>query len=517
MVNKILFIFFLLIGNLSSARPLPEQYATFCKAWGVIAFYSNVLNNNKEEWNRRSESAIRKFEGEEVGINNLILDLVDYSQKQGKIKKQKPIASVPKSFSWLTNDPFLTKEVKEQLLKLLQNSPESLFNPSLFDQYIAVNYKTEKSYSLILCSFYYQNLVNLFSPFHSDYLGVYLSGGKENEFENMLVNTADPLQLSLLNLNNEFQLQKIENSYVVSAVSGRMGTYSEVKVGDIVLQVDGQDVSLREKKALEYFSKCASGLLSREQNKFIANGFDLPSKNIFSIKTKNKRGYTSFHQCYYRASFPILNRRMQTCVYEIENNILYVVPANIRSSSTVNEIERKLKQVEGVIVDLRLNPKEPDLTESFYSCLFDHNSEAYIRSTPDFSHPGFFVTTKVLAFEHKKPRKRFSGKIIVLIDSYTQGSGEIEALKLRSYPNVRLIGQNSAGSPSRVVTFTCPNNFGPFIISIDKISDKNNRLISGEGIYPDIPVKLDIQSIRQGKDPIYDAAIKWLESTIQIP
>jgi C-terminal processing protease CtpA/Prc len=150
----------------------------------------------------------------------------------------------------------------------------------------------------------------------------------------------------------------------------------------------------------------------------------------------------------------------------------------------------------------------------FYSYLSEQKN---IRFSPlamwDLKHPGAYFLIKDFheALPHNMKYTRFTGKTVFLINECTQSSMESVALAARINFHATLIGRPTSGALGRVVWIP--------------VSYRNNAMFSGaallsldgtelqrKGIAPDIEVYPTMESIKEGKDEILEAAIEYLNN-----
>ena len=88
-------------------------------------------------------------------------------------------------------------------------------------------------------------------------------------------------------------------------------------------------------------------------------------------------------------------------------------------------------------------------------------------------------------------------------------TSEVIAASLRSRA-ARVIGTQSCGCALGVLRYRRLRNGGSLAISEVGLVSGLGRRIEGEGVRPDVAIELRLQDLRQGVDPVLDAAVREL-------
>jgi carboxyl-terminal processing protease len=117
-------------------------------------------------------------------------------------------------------------------------------------------------------------------------------------------------------------------------------------------------------------------------------------------------------------------------------------------------------------------------------------------------------------FQHVvlNPREvTYRGPLAVLVDEFSGSTSEIMAGGLQDLKRARIFGTRTAGAalPSHFVRL--PNGDGLQYVVGDYVSAGGRRL-EGNGVQPDEVVPPDRQVLLAGRDPVLDAAVRWIRS-----
>lgn len=105
----------------------------------------------------------------------------------------------------------------------------------------------------------------------------------------------------------------------------------------------------------------------------------------------------------------------------------------------------------------------------------------------------------------------FRGPLAILIDGCSASAAEFFAGGLRDLGRARLFGTRTAGAALPSTLEPLPNGDRFQYAFADYLSRSGQRL-EGVGVLPDEEVKLTPEALLQGRDPVMEAAIRWLQS-----
>jgi carboxyl-terminal processing protease len=108
------------------------------------------------------------------------------------------------------------------------------------------------------------------------------------------------------------------------------------------------------------------------------------------------------------------------------------------------------------------------------------------------------------------PAQVFTGKVAVLVDELSASTAEVFAAGLQAIGRARVFGQPSAGRALPSTFISLPD--GDILqIATGRLADPKGHAIEGEGVTPDVVVPLDRKALAAGRDPVIDAALRWIE------
>lgn len=106
----------------------------------------------------------------------------------------------------------------------------------------------------------------------------------------------------------------------------------------------------------------------------------------------------------------------------------------------------------------------------------------------------------------------FKGPLAVLVDPLSISTSEIMAGGLQDNSRARIFGERTAGAALPSTVEKLPNGDG-FQFVVANYMSASGRVLEGEGVTPDEVVPLDRATLLQGKDPVIEAALRWIKSS----
>ena len=183
---------------------------------------------------------------------------------------------------------------------------------------------------------------------------------------------------------------------------------------------------------------------------------------------------------------------------------VWMVPVMARLDSAVD----RMRQSAGIVIDLRGNPGGAgamsmgvaghfvDTTQTFGTMKM-RSGTMYFRVNPRRS------TT---AGERVAP---FAGPVAVLMDELSGSTSEVFAGGLQSIGRVRVFGSTSMGAVLPARADRLPNG-DVLYHAIADFKTADGTLLEGRGVVPDEQVAITRADLLAGRDPVLDAALRWI-------
>jgi hypothetical protein len=142
--------------------------------------------------------------------------------------------------------------------------------------------------------------------------------------------------------------------------------------------------------------------------------------------------------------------------------------------------------------------------------------ECYLKKRLDSTN--HLVFKPYDTFEFTPGTNLFPGPIAVLIGPGCMRAGEVNAIRLKSFPKIRYFGKRTSGSVSSmsgdIVQLT-----ESWFTSVSDLSlcSKENEYLIHKGLAPDEEVWFDKESAIIGVDPVVKKAVEWISTAVNIP
>lgn len=198
----------------------------------------------------------------------------------------------------------------------------------------------------------------------------------------------------------------------------------------------------------------------------------------------------------------------------LEGNIGYLhlgdfIPSVKYFEDALDLIIGKLKDTEGLVIDIRDNPGGNDVAAQYVAGRFAAERKLYMNVRKK-SGPGQNDFTQVIPW-HVEPTggTRYTKPIVLLTSRWTQSAGETFTLAMQELANVTQLGDFTSGAFSDNIARELPNGWFCFM-SIGDYRAADGKSYEGIGVQPDVfllNTKADIQS---GKDLCLEKALELL-------
>jgi len=544
-----------------------QRLAGLCRVWGFLKYYHPTIQKGKIDWDSTLVHYIPKIlkvsNSEEYNktINEFIL-------LPGKVKKlSRPYKYLPKDTSynnfdhaWVSNDKLFTKENSRLLFEVIENyvPRENVYLNKEFNIYYDTigfkkyyyknEYNPDTAHAL-LALYRYWNIINYFFAYKKitdenwndvliEFIPKILKNAGNVNFYLIMVEMIAKINdchsyYENYNFNHEIngvikswyygqprplKVNFIENKTIITAISDSLSLNTNIKVGDIILKINGTDVNEKRKEVGKYCGcshklsverEINRGLLITSLNKKEINLTVLDSNN--TVKTDsfpNSPKYWQWHK----------GKVMQ----KFSDSIVYINLAYMPKNNDMKEALKMLKNTKALIFDLR-NGSNESLSEIFRRIpKLNHKNAIYLKAYEyNLKYPGAFkARNQRLIFNPDwsnidlgliTPHKKYKGKVIFLINEHAQSAEEMHLMRFKTACKVTLVGSNTSGTDGIAASYLIQKNFLAYF-SGDAVFWPDGSPTQRVGIKPDIYVLPTIKGIRAGKDEILERALEYIRT-----
>jgi carboxyl-terminal processing protease len=156
----------------------------------------------------------------------------------------------------------------------------------------------------------------------------------------------------------------------------------------------------------------------------------------------------------------------------------------------------------GMIVDLRGNPGGIGAMAM--------GMAGYLLKMPGLRLGTMYMRDAQLNFVVNPRLPSFAGPVAILMDACSASTSEIFAGGLQDLGRARVFGSKSAAAALPSVIERLPNGDG-FQYAVGNYVSAGGKALEGEGVKPDVEIKLTRATLLAGHDAVVDAALSWIE------
>jgi carboxyl-terminal processing protease len=159
------------------------------------------------------------------------------------------------------------------------------------------------------------------------------------------------------------------------------------------------------------------------------------------------------------------------------------------------------KTCEGMMIDLRGNPGGIGAMAMGMAGFFLETQGSRLGT--------MYMRDAQLNFAVNPRLPAFTGPLAVLVDACSASTSEIFAGGLQDLHRARIFGTRSAAAALPSVIERLPNGDG-FQYAVGNYISEGGKPLEGQGVKPDVEVKLTRAALLAGHDAVVDAALSWI-------
>lgn len=309
-----------------------------------------------------------------------------------------------------------------------------------------------------------------------------------------------------------------ENQAVVTKV---LDDAAPVKVGDVVLTIDGAPVEKRREFLSRYISASTPQSLMLRVHSLLLAG---PKDSVVKLRVRGadrnerdvelRRSIAPSDPKYFRA----MDRGGQV-MKMLPQGYGYVDLGRLEVGE-VDKMFETIKNAPAVIFDMRGYPTgsaweiAPRLTEkkNVVAALFSRSllEPSSLTSSDYADHASYAAAQKLPDAKGSV----YKGKVVMLINEEAISRAEHACLFFEAATDVTFVGTPTQGANGDVTLMVLPGNL-PISFSGHDIRHADGRQLQRLGIQPHVKVVPTIRGLIDGRDEILDAAIKHLQKTLK--
>jgi len=268
--------------------------------------------------------------------------------------------------------------------------------------------------------------------------------------------------------------------------------------------------AMRRARTAEEFAGAAAEMLARARDKHI--WVKIGDRTIGSFKERARANYNLSLLREVVPNWRDLNDSVSTGLFEDGVGYIMIKSWARQRSGTIEAACKALEEFADtpkLIIDVRPNSggAEP-LAQEFAGC-FVQEPVVYAKHVlRDASQPGGFSNIRERVLQPNQQRRRYRGRIAVLMGPVNMSSCEAFLLMMRQVPGCKLVGATSCGSSGNPKPVDLENGVTVWLPSW-KALRPDGTCFEGEGIKPDVRVGAGRRQLSR-RDPVLEAALRLL-------
>lgn len=527
------------IKNLSTSKENINNLKTIGLIWGYLKYFHPNVHSGDYNWDYELFRNLPKINNASVSERDKIL--ISWIKSLGTFKtttlKPSNDVKIESDLKWIAESCF-SKELTDLLLKIktadrkasnyyIEFAP-NVNNPIFKNEllYEKMNYNDE-GYR-VLGLYRYWNMIQYFFPYKNlieedwknvlvEFIPKMIDSNSEEKYslttleliarihdthaniwsQNKIMDSLDGKRYSNIKLN--FVEEK---AVVVDFYDETLAAETNLQIGDIITEIDGQSVDEKVKSSLKYFP--ASNYPTQLRD--IAKKLRRSNAETIAIRYfRNGKMYSTTVKTYERNQINSRDIHEGHYLKMLTPEIAYFYMGTI-DSKDFEETFKKINTTKGLVIDFRSYPS--DFVVFKLAKYLNSESKPFVKFTITDNHlPGQFSFRMKEKVEGSK--NYYKGKVAVLINETTQSSAEYHTMALQTANNAKVFGSTTAGADGNVSKIILPGNIETMISGIG-VYYPDGRETQRIGIVPDVEVKPTIEGIKAKKDEVLDKAIEWI-------
>ena len=509
-----------------------SKWVITCRVWGLLKYYHPNVTAGKLDWDKVLLDRLDGIESSstpemvDTELKKMLTAAGEYDCKKDTTWDDSLNMNV--NLCWIDHS-FLDEPLKNELKKISSlavkypsyygmdiNTVRRSFLPQHEKTYDDINIYTSFEYRL-LALFRYWNVIYYFYPHKylmdkswdktiAESIFPFIKATNEQSYKIAFLKLAASLNdgHAFINFGNYYP---DESHDIIEKVDGKTISRidaGEIKKGDIINCIGERNINLIRDSLSVLIPASTQGNKEYRINCSLAEMIFFHETDITVLRNGNERKVHIQPVSFEKKNF--------LCPYkDISDNTGYV-DLSILTTDQIDLMFQYFSNAKSIIFDLRkAGSYNFDLNALYCHLSNKKNIQLFNAIIFDLEHPGAFWWKQNTYTDIPDGCNRFSGKIVFLVNEFTQSSLETITWVVHNNFHATLIGRTTSGALGQVVWIPLPGNqsaaFSGFgLFSLDKIG------LQRKGIIPDLEVYPTVESIKDGKDEILDKAIEYINN-----
>ena len=285
---------------------------------------------------------------------------------------------------------------------------------------------------------------------------------------------------------------------------------SGIKIGDVVVQVDGEAVADVWTRTGQYFSASTPQSHADKISLSLLNG-PIGSEVTLLLRGKDGQSKEARLERRFEDYTTLYHFERGTEVYRLVDDKTGYVDLDRLTWDLLEPMYELLGDTDALIFDMRGYPH--GVIWALAPLLTDSPKVAARFRTPMPGHrsPAPSSETFEQTFEPEEPR--YVGRIVMLMDERTMSQAEHTGLYLKAATNTVFVGTHTAGANGEITSTQLPGGLTVGFTGQEVVYPDGSQL-QRFGLTPDIEVKPTIRGIQDGRDEVLEAALAYLANEV---
>ncbi len=304
-------------------------------------------------------------------------------------------------------------------------------------------------------------------------------------------------------------VQVLEGKVAVTAIPDSALEKAGLKVGDVVLAVDGEDIVSRMARIQPFMAASTPQKMEfRVANRALSGPKDQTAVLLIH-RGKAKPFEVRFNRGLSRTYWP--QRRSGDVLKTLPGEVGYLDLDRIQPQD-VNKAYEQLKNTQAIIFDMRGYPTAGAwmIPSRFVA---QRNAKAAVFRVPIASVQAGEAGITWMEFDQRTDSANnppYKGRVVMLMDEGAQSSAEHMGLHLEAGNNATFIGSPTSGANGNITYVFLPGNLKTYFTGLDTRHGNGDQL-QRKGLQPHIFVRPTIQGLAEGRDEVLERAIQFIE------
>jgi C-terminal processing protease CtpA/Prc len=310
-------------------------------------------------------------------------------------------------------------------------------------------------------------------------------------------------------------VRSIEGETVIVALSASTAEAAGLKVGDIVLAVDDEPIEQRRARLEQFYvASTPQAMQDRVAEHVLRGAKDKPAKLRIKRDDTIRDVEVPRSAQYFSVASPARTAPATHAI--LPSGYGYIDLARLKRAEADAALDATFS-APAIIFDMR---GYPDGTGFMIGPRLIKGGKPVAGA--QFRRP-FLAGSAVSSFEHgnridhaftqtlsPSSKPRYSGKVVMLIDEQAISQAEHTCLAFSAATDVTFIGTPTNGANGDITDFLLPGALRVVFTGHD-VRHGDGRQLQRVGVQPHITVAPTIKGIREGRDEVLEAAVKYLQ------